>query len=323
MTQDCFVIDCEAHLLAGRDQLKEIAYFPTFKRFMQTGSNAPLALAGTTFHATPTAEGLIEEMDASGVDMTCVLPEKMTYATGETGPISTNGLCLAAVRKYPDRLVMCPNFGPIIKRGVDNAIWEMEYMAKERGVKYFKFYPPEDTFINDERLWPFFAKAQELELIMAVHTGMNLAAGGHTKYCHPLLLEDVCNDFWDLRIIAFHFGWPFNHELNVFASTFPNLYIGMSVMVASGKYKPHFFQHIVGEAIQYAGVNKLCWGTDWPGISLQHSLDCVRDLQIDEELQKNYGYAPISEDDKAKMLGLNLAGLLGIEPAKKAKASTS
>jgi len=35
--------------------------------------------------------------------------------------------------------------------------------------------------------------------------------------------------------------------------------------------------------------------------------------------QQGYGFKPLTEEDKAKIFGLNMARLLGIEPIKKAK----
>jgi predicted TIM-barrel fold metal-dependent hydrolase len=320
MAEDYFIIDCESHPMSI-DRLREVSYFTSFKRFMSSGGGASVPLSGEQWTLNPTPEGLLADMDAAGVDMACVLPEVMTFATGETGPISSTGFMANVVRQNPDRFILTPNFGPIIKRGINEAIWEMGFMASKRNVRIFKFYPPEDTSINDKRLWPFFAKAQELGLVMSVHVGMNYTYGGKTEYCHPLLLEDVCNDFYDLRILAFHFGWPFNHELNVLASTYPNLYISMSMLLQSAKHKPVFFQHLLGEAIQYATVDKVIWGTDWPGCPMGVGVAALRDVQIDEELQKGYGYKAISDEDRQKMFGLNLAGLLGIEPTKKAKAA--
>ena len=61
-----------------------------------------------------------------------------------------------AVERHPDRFLYQPNLSPIKQRGVRNAIWELEYWVKDKGARIFKFYPPEDTYINDPELWPFF-----------------------------------------------------------------------------------------------------------------------------------------------------------------------
>ncbi|WP_300655718.1 bifunctional diguanylate cyclase/phosphodiesterase, partial [Pseudomonas sp.] len=57
-----------------------------------------------------------------------------------------------------------PNISPIKQRGVDNAIWELEYWVKERNARIFKFYPPEDTYINDPDLRYQYANRKVCEL---------------------------------------------------------------------------------------------------------------------------------------------------------------
>ncbi|MFC1945093.1 amidohydrolase family protein, partial [Chloroflexota bacterium] len=295
MDHDYFIMDSEAHIWRPEAQ-EEVSYFRDFERHVRSSRGIIRPIAGEELiqiyrerpHLNTTFENLIADMDAGGVDMACVLPEKMEHISMGAAPWSTNGYCITAVQKYPDRLVLCPNFGPVIKRGVNEAIWEMEYMAKEQGAKIFKFYPPEDTYINDERLWPFYAKAQELGLVMSVHTGMGYMYADLTKYCHPLLLDDVCKDFYDLRIIAFHFGWPFHHELNALAAKYPNLYISMSYLLQAVKFRPRWVQELIGEAMLYATANKIIWGVDWPTAPMKFAVECFWDIQIDEDLQTGY-----------------------------------
>ena len=60
-------------------------------------------------------------------------------------------------------------------------------------------------------------------------------------------------------------------------------------------------------------------GIDLPFDDLNRILDYIRDLDMPEELQEKWGYSQVTEDDKAKILGLNLARLTGIEPTKRIK----
>ena len=46
----------------------------------------------------------------------------------------------------------------------------------------------------------------------------------------------------------------------------------------------------------------------------------LRNLEMPEELQEKWGYKPIGEETKAKILGLNLAGLAKIDTKKRVKA---
>jgi predicted TIM-barrel fold metal-dependent hydrolase len=65
------------------------------------------------------------------------------------------------------------------------------------------------------------------------------------------------------------------------------------------------------------GSEKIIFGVDWPASPADLSVQAVLNLQISKELQEGWGYPPITEQDRANMLGLNLAKLLSVEVPKK------
>ena len=58
---------------------------------------------------------------------------------------------------------------------------------------------------------------------------------------------------------------------------------------------------------------RLIFGTDWPAAPADHSVQAVLNLEIPKDLQEGWGYPPITDEDRANMLGLNLAKLLDLE----------
>lgn len=324
MAKDYFIVEYEGHIM-GMDALEQVAHCQGFQRFTHTQFHRAITGESTADilakHMAQVGgpvdpvDRAIREMDESGVDMAWVVPERMLFLSGNGTPLQTNGWVIKACSRYPDRLFPAPNFHPT-KRGIDEAIWEMEYFAKNQGCKFFKFYPPDETMrMDDERLFPFYAKAQELGLTMGVHTGLGYVYGGNTENCHPGQFEKICTKFYDLKIVAFHFGWPWHHELNSLANTYPNLYVGMSWQNRSIRFRPRWFAELLGEAVLWAGVDKVVWSQD--GVSdLKPAIDAFREFQFPEDMQKGYGYPHLTKEDKAKIFGLNFASLLGIEPKK-------
>ena len=77
------------------------------------------------------------------------------------------------------------NVGPIMRRGVKNAIWELEFLVKEQGAKLCKVYAPEDGPLNDREMWPFYEKACELDITLTIHMGMAYVCPQPTKYTLP------------------------------------------------------------------------------------------------------------------------------------------
>jgi len=60
-------------------------------------------------------------------------------------------------------------------------------------------------------------------------------------------------------------------------------------------------------------------GFDLPFDDLPRVVDYIKNLDMPEELQEKWGYAQVTDEDKAKILGLNLAKLTGIDPVKRTK----
>jgi predicted TIM-barrel fold metal-dependent hydrolase len=218
------------------------------------------------------------------------------------------------VEKHPDRFIIEPNLSPIKHRGVDNAIWEMEYWV-EHGAKIFKYYSPEDTYINDPELWPFYKRAEELGIVLDLHTGFSWVPPGKSKYCLPIQIDDVARDFPNLKLVAFHMGYPYCDDLNMVAMGHPNVYLCLSLLVPWAISAPYKFGKILGEAMRFVGPDRIVWGTDSAGYGAQIGMAALglRNFQIPEELQWQYGYLPLTDEDKRKIFGGNLAGLLGID----------
>ncbi len=321
-----FKIDVEAHLIGD---MKHIEYFPGVQAWWKgiAGTTRMLLLNVPEDYAIEPEEmekrdhpeDLIELMDHYGVDMACLLPESMMDTTGYATRWSTNGELIEARDMFPDRFILVPNVGPIIQRGVKNAIWELEYLVKERDARMVKFSPPEDVPINDPRLWPFYEKVNELGIPVAIHTGWCWVPPGKSINCLPVLLDEVATAFPEMNIIAFHMGWPYPHDLNMVGMTHPNVYLSLSVLVPWALTAPARFAEIIGEALRFVGPERIIWGVDFAGFPLQIKAAVVglREFQIPDETRRLYGYPPLTEEDKAKIFGQNLGKLLGVDTSKR------
>lgn len=321
---DYFKIDPECHLVGN---MEPVMHFPGvqmwwkavdgIKRMMTTKMPARCfeGLEPHEMKKDPGHEGLLAAMDKYGVDIACILPESMMDTTGYSSRWCTNGEMAKVVESNPHRFMYEPNLSPILHRGVKNAIWEMEYWVKEKGAKIFKFYPPEDTYINNPELWPFYAKAEELGIVLDIHTGFSWVPPGKSKYGQPIFLDDVARDFPNLKLVAFHMGYPQCDELNMVAMGHPNVYLCLSLLVPWALCAPRKFAKIIGEALRFVGPDRIIWGTDTPGFAFQvrWSVEGLRDFQIPEDMQEDYGYPEITNDDRRKIFGGNLGRLMGID----------
>ncbi len=325
---DFFKIDPEAHLIGD---MEPINHFPGVQMWWRAIDNIrmPLMLGvkpelfvgldAKEIGKVEDPAALLEYMDKYGVDIACLLPESMMDTTGYTSRWMSNGDMAKVADTNPDRFMYQPNISPVKFKGVKNTIWELEYWVKEKGAKIFKFYPPEDTYINDPDIWPFYAKAEELGIVLDIHTGFCWVPPGKSKHALPLQLDDVARDFPDLKIVAFHMGYPYCDDLNMVAMGHPNITLCLSLLVPWALSAPRKFAKILGEAMRFVGSERIIWGTDYAGFGIQirGAVQGLREFQFPEDMQEGYGYPALTDSDRANIFGLNLAKLLGIEPTRR------
>lgn len=318
-SSDFPLIDVEAHLFPS---LKHIDYFPGFK--LVKSKTAPKRSYANWGLSDIDAAYLLKLMDQHGVDYSCILPEKFLSTTDGHIPWSTNGYIVEQAAKSPGRLIPQANVGPILTIGVEKACWELEHLVKEKGFRLVKVYQPEDIGpLNDPRMWPFYEKVAELKIPMTIHTGMSFVAGQYSKYCHPLQLEEIATSFPEVPIIAFHVGFPYVDELSWLSAIYKNIYVGTSYILGSKwlDSSPRWAGIILGKIKMFATPSKLIWGTDFSGNAEEYEecVNFVKNFQIPEAVQREYGYEPITDEDRRKWGAENLAKLLGLRIEKKVR----
>ncbi|HSB61723.1 MAG TPA: amidohydrolase family protein, partial [Vicinamibacteria bacterium] len=195
--------------------------------------------------------------------------------------------------------------------------------------------------LDDEKVgYPMLESARKLgRRIVCLHKGLPFADTPEEPW-HPRDLERAARDFPDLTFIAYHAGFrSLPHGLaaardgfratarvdwvtdlceirernpgltNVYAelgSTF-----GMLVITA-----PLLCAHVLGMLIKSLGTDHVLWGTDsiWWG-SPRWQIEAFRRFTMPESLMTRFGYAPLTDDVKARILGLNAARVFGVDPA--------
>jgi predicted TIM-barrel fold metal-dependent hydrolase len=324
-SNDHFVALSECHFL-NPQTMAEISYYANTSRWWASVDGVLRAWAGrdlTSEDASwphPIASELIKYMDEAGVDVCFALREGMMDISGQTVALSTNGFMMQQIEPYPERMYLEAMVGPILRRGIDEAIWELEYLVKECNAKLCKVYQPEDLGpLDDRRMWPFYEKACELDIALTMHTGMSYVVPQPSCHTQPETLDRVLLDFPELKIIAYHMGWPRTEELIGLAGKHQNLYLSLSGIVGWYQRSPYRGYHAIGTALQWVSHEKIVMGLDLPFDDTQRIVDYVRNLQMPEELQEKWGYPEITDEIRAGILGLNLARLAKIEPTKRVK----
>ncbi|MBX7159060.1 MAG: amidohydrolase family protein [Acidimicrobiia bacterium] len=317
---DHFVALSECHFLNPEAVAEISGYYPNTARWWKSVQGVLRAWSGElpAKRKPPIASTLIEYMDEAGVDVCFCLREGMMDISGGVMSLSSNQFMLEQIAPYPDRMYLEAMVGPILRRGVKHAIWELEHLVTNYDARLCKVYQPEDSGpLDDPGMWPFYEKACELGVTLTMHTGMAYTYPQPSAHTHPDTLDKVLIDFPELKIVAYHMGWPHTEELIGLAGKHEHLYLSLSGIVGWYQRAPYRGYHAIGTALQWVEPHKIVMGLDLPFLDTKRVVDWVRTLQIPADLREQYGYAEITDEMRAGFLGLNLAALTGIKTDKR------
>ncbi len=203
--------------------------------------------------------------------------------------------------------------------------------------------------LDDEKLvYPAYAKFLKAGLRnVCVHKGL-FPPSVEKQFPHLLAHSDVrdvgkaARDWPQLNFIIYHGGyrWPgggiaadgwrqfeqtgrveWVSDLADIPAKFgvKNVYADVGQLFAQSTIaEPRLSAVMMGILIKGLGADHVCWGTDaiWTGAP-QWQIEALRRLEIPEELQKKYGFAPLGPADgpvKNAIFGENNARLYGVKP---------
>jgi predicted TIM-barrel fold metal-dependent hydrolase len=238
---------------------------------------------GTTIrHFKPiqvTADGILREMDANGVDMAVLCPAGAELAVHNR---QGNERVAAAVRAHPDRFIGLGTANPWYGEA---ALAELDRAVKGLGLSGFKLHSLIQGFhLNDPTLvYPVVEKAIELDVPIYFHCGTPIMA-------LPYKLQDLAWTYPRARLIMGHRGWDFHFDAIHVERNCPGLWIETS------KCEYVNLEH----AYQAGNARRILFGSDYPVSAMASELCKVRLL------------AGLTSEDASAMLGGNCLRLFGV-----------
>ena len=194
-------------------------------------------------------------------------------------------------------------------------------------MKGLKLLPPTGFYPNDKEVYPLYAKAEELGVPVLVHTGPETIPL-YSKYSQPIYLDEVCNYFPDLKIIAAHAGYCWMEELIVLASNKTNLYIDLAAWqtkirrqkkeetpeeIERRQRQNTEFYKTLRHILNTIGARRVLFGSDWPPMRLYMSQKVW--VNVFREVPDYVREAGIEfrEGEMDLILGGSAAKVLGLE----------
>ncbi|MBP2320065.1 putative TIM-barrel fold metal-dependent hydrolase [Kibdelosporangium banguiense] len=126
--------------------------------------------------------------------------------------------------------------------------------------------------IDDRLLYPVYARAEELGLVVALHTGVTYSRMHPIRHERPELLDQVACDFPDLKLIACHAGWPWVTEFCAVARRHPTVYLEFGGLAPKYVARPGTGWDTLFTMMPNVLKDQVLYGTDWPVMAPRRAL---------------------------------------------------
>lgn len=217
------------------------------------------------------AEGLLQRMQAAGIDRTALVQAYGAYAYD-------NSYIADSAARYSDRFVGICILDPLPR----DAPEQLTHWVKERGVRGLRLFTStesEGTWLDDPSTFPMWERAASLGIPVCVWT----------RFPQALRLAVPLQRFPQVPVALDHMGMPELDEGPPYRSIqplfdlarFPNLHLKFSTVsvyaARKGKSTPkEFFRR----ALDLFGPRRMMWGSNFPATynrGLKEQLDLARE----------------------------------------------
>ncbi|MCA9859227.1 MAG: amidohydrolase, partial [Thermomicrobiales bacterium] len=208
----------------------------------------------------------------------------------------------AIVRENPDKLLGFLTVHPHDPGALD----EIERATQDLGLVGIKLGP---NYQNFDPLGPeafrVFARAQELKLPILFHQGTSPVEHADLDFAHPRHMDRVATAFPDLKVIMAHMGHPWQIDCIVVIRKHPNVFADISGLF----YRPWSYYNCFRLATEWAVLDKLLFGSDFPIATPQETIDAI--ARVNDPIAGT-GLPPVPLADMEKIIYRESLELLGL-----------
>ncbi|SFS82515.1 amidohydrolase family protein [Saccharopolyspora flava] len=219
----------------------------------------------------------------------------------------------ALAQRYPDKLTYNHCFDPRFEQaGLD----QLKRDAERFGLKGVKLYTAEwqgdsrGYKLDDPWCYKYLEACQELGVRnIHIHKGPTIRPLDRDAF-DVADVDKVATEFTDLNFVVEHCGLPRLEDFCWIAVQEPNVHAGLAVAMPFIHSRPRYFAQIIGELLYWLDEDRIQFSSDYAIWTPKWLIERFVDFQIPEDMTE---YAPLTTDQKRKILGLNAARMYGIE----------
>jgi uncharacterized protein len=229
----------------------------------------------------PPREEIPIDLTVAAMDAAGVTKATLSAWSSPKGDLISNDEVAGWVAAHPDRFVglACGD----LSRPMD-AVRELRHRVREEGFRGLRMLPwLWEAAPTDRRYYPLYAECVELGVPFCTQVGhagplMPSEPGRPIPY-----IDQIAIDFPELVIVGGHVGYPWTEEMIAVARKHANVHIDTSAYTS---------KRLPAELIAYmktnSGRRKVLFGSNFPMILPEKSLEDLDSLGLDEQTRKLY-----------------------------------
>lgn len=234
-------------------------------------------------------DDFIAEMDEAGVDL-AVAPYRAAWGdpVNNRPPINNDDL-LDLIEEYPDRFIGVAGVSPIYDsfEGIKAQIEKYCVSGKLKGIALEPIIDRPNWMIDDERAFAIYELAEQKNVPILFTMG-TLSAQQLDALAH------AAKTFPDVKFTLCHGGTPRIIEVADLAYGLGNIYVSPDSIMIHGPATPIYI-----EAANYALRDRICFGSNFPGVAMDHAVNYYLHCGLREEVLPDIMY-----NNAARLFGL-------------------
>jgi predicted TIM-barrel fold metal-dependent hydrolase len=220
-----------------------------------------------------TVSGLVEKMEAAGVDISVTLP----VLTNPSQFDSVNRFALELNEKYKTgkrRIISFAGIHPHCE-----GIGEKMAFIKKSGFLGIKIHPDyQDTFFDDERYIEILNYAKEYDLIAVTHAGVDIAFR-NCVHCTPERALSVIKRVGHKKLVLAHLGGSELPEEVIVKLCGEDVYFDTAFVL---KYTP---RETFMRMLRKHGEDKILFATDSPWSNISEDVNIIKSFELTKSIE--------------------------------------
>jgi uncharacterized protein len=202
----------------------------------------------------------------------------------------------------------------------ERALEQVERALREDGAHGIKVYPA--RFVDGQTIpvrlddpeygIPVIEKAMECGArCIAVHK--YFPVGPTRLNAYNVDDVEIAGMFPEMNFEVLHPGFAFIDETSWLLSRYPNVYVNLEWTISFLFSAPRRFAEILGTLLSSGTEDRILWAAGAILVHPQAVLEAFLDFEMPEDLVEGYGFPPVTDETKRKLLGENYCRLHGLD----------